>query len=247
MVITIRLYWQQDPDLIALFKNPSFDFNGAMKKTILAYASGSPFTISLPPPVSLEDEMMLIDDCVVTHVYLNEAKDKDAIDAIHTFRYGYINSALKILFRSYLENPFLDPLYTESNYQVKTRVRGKRVRNGESSPAGGKIIHRPAWKKPVSAAAVKVPEAREVRRNAGGFPAAEKNSESTVKEHPSFKGRTTEDKRKDMPQISRQSSGKDKNSGQHNSQDRRRYAAERTGKKAGGNSVFDLIDGADWF
>ncbi len=244
MVITIRLYWQQDPDLIALFKNPSFDFNSEMKKTILAYAAGSPLTISLPPPVSLEDEMTLIDDCIVTHVYLNEAKDKDAIDAIHTFRYGYINSALKILFRSYLENPFLDPLYTESNYQVKTRVRGKRARNGVSSMSKGKVVPRPGGERPVNAVSGKVPKTHGLRRNTEDFSETEKNSEGSVKKHSSPQSRNPSEKRKGTNQISRQKN--EKRSGQYNTQDHRR-GTRPPGKKAGGNSVFDLIDSTDWF
>ena len=122
MVITIRLY-PREPDLVALYKNPNFNFNAEMKSAVLAYASGEPHTIKIPPPPEDMKTMVPIDSAIVTHIYLHEEKDKDAINAIHTFRYGYINDALKILFRSYLEFPYLEPLYTESNYRLKTRAR----------------------------------------------------------------------------------------------------------------------------
>ena len=138
MEFTMRFYWQTDLDLIGLYVNPDFNLAGKMKEAVVAYARGLPFTIRPPePPKSQKRETL--DSCSI-HLRFDEIEEHDVIDAIHTFRSGHINATLKVIFRSYLEYPYLYPFYTDSIYQVKTRVKGTRKKKTGAAEQGGKVI-----------------------------------------------------------------------------------------------------------
>lgn len=137
MVFTVRFSWQHDLDLIALSVNPGFSIGVEIKRAVTAYSRGEPLVIKLPPPLKEEDYYEL-DNCS-THFYLDEEKDKDVIEALRSIKCGHTNSAIKNIFRHYLENPMLDPYFNEKNYKVKTRVRIR----GRRKKTDGRVIQRP--------------------------------------------------------------------------------------------------------
>lgn len=225
MVITIRLY-PREPDLVALYKNPNFNFNAEMKSAVLAYASGEPHTIKIPPPPEDMKTMVPIDSAIVTHIYLHEEKDKDAINAIHTFRYGYINDALKILFRSYLEFPYLEPLYTESNYRLKTRARKKgQKRKSNAGFRNGKVIPKPD----------NLPKRTQNDDTIPAIDSRERNGRNHIQEPAQ---RRKENPEKDSKIPSRNNADKKK--------DIRTDKKTNNFRRPAGGGLFDMIDGANW-
>ena len=127
MNIVVRFYWQHDLDLIALAKNPEFSIGIWMKKAVIAYARGESFRIPLPINTLPATELT---SCI-THFGLNPNTEQDVIDVLNGFRSGFRNSALKIIFRTYLDVPKLDPFFNNSDYIVKTR-RKKKTDSGKA-------------------------------------------------------------------------------------------------------------------
>lgn len=125
MYMIVRFYWQHDLDLIALCKHPDFDMQAWMKRAIIAYVRGTPLSIPNPPsqPYSVD-----LTDCSI-HLTFSPYTEADVIEALTGFRLGFRNSAVKILFRHYLEKARLDPFYNDSTYRIKSR-RKKRKSGG---------------------------------------------------------------------------------------------------------------------
>ncbi len=132
----VRLYWQHDLDLIALYMHPDFDMGKWFKKAVIAYARGdSGFSIPLPGRIPHD---VTLESCS-THFALVPGKDDDVIACMNGFRYGHRNSALKNIFRSYLEGLYLEPYYNEKMY--KTKVRGSSRESAEQkNPAEKKEV-----------------------------------------------------------------------------------------------------------
>lgn len=142
MNIIVRFYWQHDIDLVALKMHPDFDMSRQMKRAVIAYARGdADFSIPLPRsmPYSVE-----LDNCSI-HFRLTPGEDDDVIAVMNGFRSGFRNSALKNIFRQYLEGSYMEPFFNVQTYIAKTRV----PTTGDS----GKTQHpvTPRKKTPVSA------------------------------------------------------------------------------------------------
>lgn len=122
MNIIVRLYWQHDLDLVALCMHPDFDMGKWMKKAVVAFAKGDAgFKIPLPRSMPYRVEL---DNCS-THFGLTPGKDDEIIACMNGFRYGQRNSAIKNIFRMYLETPYLDPYYNAETFAVKQRGSAK--------------------------------------------------------------------------------------------------------------------------
>lgn len=122
MNVIVRFYWQHDLDLVALNMHPDFDMGPWMKRAIVAYARGDEdFYIPLPRsmPYSVE-----LDNCC-THFRLTPGKDDDVIAVLNGFRSGFRNSTIKIIFRQYLKDFYLDPFLNEDTFLSKSRVHTK--------------------------------------------------------------------------------------------------------------------------
>lgn len=123
MNIRIGLYWQHDLDLVALRMHPDFEIGKWMKKAVIAFAKGdTEFRIPLPRPMPYRVEL---DNCS-THFALTPGKDDEIIACMNGFRCGQRNSAIKHIFRMYLEAPYLDPYYNEKTFIVKQRGYAKK-------------------------------------------------------------------------------------------------------------------------
>lgn len=122
MNVIVRLYWQHDLDLVALNMHPDFDMGKWMKKAVVAFAKGDE-GFSIPLPRSMPYHVDL-DNCS-THFVLSPEKDEDIIAVMNGFRYGQRNSAIKNIFRMYLEAPYMEPYYNEKMFAVKTRGSAK--------------------------------------------------------------------------------------------------------------------------
>lgn len=130
MNIIVRFYWQYNLDLVALAMHPDFDMSYWVKQAITAEARGiKDFSIPLPEsqPYSIDLESNYI------HFQLDPEEDDDVISYILGIRYGFRNSAIKIIFRKYLEEPFLDVFWNEETY--RTKARGKDRRHTPSTAA----------------------------------------------------------------------------------------------------------------
>lgn len=129
MNVIVRFYWQHDLDLVALAMHPDFDMSYWVKQALLAEARGiEGFHIPLPAsqPYSVDLESNYI------HFRLTPGDEDDVIQLISGFRSGFRNSAIKIIFRKYLENPFLDVFYNETVYRTKSRVHDRDRRTDEN-------------------------------------------------------------------------------------------------------------------
>lgn len=139
MNVIVRFYWQHDLDLVALNMHPDFDMGPWMKRAIVAYARGDEdFYIPLPRsmPYSVE-----LDNCC-THFRLTPGKDDDVIAVLNGFRSGFRNSTIKIIFRQYLKDFYLDPFLNEETFLSKSRVHGKSAEtaNRPSTTATAKTV-----------------------------------------------------------------------------------------------------------
>ncbi len=128
MNVIVRLYWQHDLDLIALAKHPDFEVGRWMKKAVIAFVRGDDsFVIPLPRPQPYQIKLVNCD----THFALSY-KESDVIDFFKNFRYGVRNSAIKQIFRMYLERPNFQVFYDDPIYVTKARGKSKK-RNISSS------------------------------------------------------------------------------------------------------------------
>lgn len=132
MNIIVRFYWQHDLDLVALAKHPKFEMDVMMKKALTAYVRGESLSIPLPPR---EPYRVELDSCYI-HFTLNHKKDADLIEFIKTIRYGFRNSALKMIFRNYLESYNMDVFFDEQNYLAKSRG----VKRQEKLPGDAPVL-----------------------------------------------------------------------------------------------------------
>jgi len=118
MNIIVRFYWQHDLDLVALAAHPEFDTAYWIKQALIAEVRGRrDFTIPLPS--SIPYSVDLESNYVFFTLYMDE--DEDIIHYLNGLRTGFRNSAIKIIFRKYLENPFLDVFFNENTYRTKSR------------------------------------------------------------------------------------------------------------------------------
>lgn len=119
---TIRLYWQYDLDLIALAKHPDFQFSKWIKEAIVAWAKGdADFYIPLP-----ERKFPFSTELTNTTLHCNFSdNDIEAIQCLNNIRTGFRNSAVKLIFRMYLREPYMAPYFNDETFKVK--CRGKAV------------------------------------------------------------------------------------------------------------------------
>ena len=130
MNVIVRFYWQHDLDLVALAMHPDFDMSYWIKQALIAEVRNLPnFRIPLPPgqPYSIDLESNYI------HFRLTPNVDDDIISFLNGFRSGFRNSAIKIIFRKYLEQPFLDVFYNEETYRTKSRSHVKKKANKDKA------------------------------------------------------------------------------------------------------------------
>ena len=98
---TFRLHRQHDMDLIALYRSEDFNFTKELKKALIAYANDLPYT---PPPFEDTFAAGYVGTSVTFHISLSptNAEQKKVLDLLGDVKYGYGNSFVKALFRSYL-------------------------------------------------------------------------------------------------------------------------------------------------
>lgn len=98
---TFRLHRQHDMDLIALYRSEDFNFTKELKKALIAYANDLPYT---PPPFEDTFAAGYVGTSVTFHISLSptNAEQKKVLDLLGDIKYGYGNSFVKALFRSYL-------------------------------------------------------------------------------------------------------------------------------------------------
>lgn len=98
---TFRLHRQHDLDLIALYRSKGFNFARELKKALIAYANGYEYVAP-----SFEDDFSkgYVATSVTFHISLSESnpEQKKVLDLLEDVRYGYRNSFVKAVFRSYL-------------------------------------------------------------------------------------------------------------------------------------------------
>lgn len=126
MNVIVRMYWQHDLDLVALTSHPMFQMGKWMKKAMIAYTQGDKdFHIPLPPDMPPEKPLVNCD----AHFALdpNNEIEKKVIDMMKQFRDGQRNSAIKHIFRRYLDCLFMDPYIDVLTYQVKARGNYKQI------------------------------------------------------------------------------------------------------------------------
>lgn len=97
MILTIRLYKRHDLDLLEIKNREGFEMEKQIKKILAAYASGQSYYIELPEKTIVKN---LPADCRI-QIKLSQ-KDQNIIDFVKKIRPGVRNSAIKMIFRSYL-------------------------------------------------------------------------------------------------------------------------------------------------
>lgn len=128
--ITMRLYKQHDLDLFYLYKLPDFSLQIAVKKAIQAFANNNNYVIDYPEwPKDKNFEFGK--KTAQIHIFLDEVKDKGAIDWIDSISPGYRNSLLKNLTRQYLNRiptevyTIIEPLEAEKAKHMTPRRKGE--------------------------------------------------------------------------------------------------------------------------
>lgn len=120
MNVIVRLYWQHDLDLVALAAHPMFEMGKWLKKAMIAYTEGDvEFHIPLPP--EMPPEKLLVNSDAHFALDPNNESEAKVIAVLQKFRNGQRNSAIKHIFRRYLDNLFLNPYFDTVMYQVKAR------------------------------------------------------------------------------------------------------------------------------
>lgn len=133
------MYWQHDLDLIALYMHPDFSMSKWMKKAVVAFARGDKkFSIPVPPPPAMP---LVITNCCV-HFYLNDVKDADVIAAIRDIRSGFRNSAIRVIFRHYMQRVNLEPYFNTLDFVALTRRADRAV--SSLRPGKAPTLARPA-------------------------------------------------------------------------------------------------------
>lgn len=188
MNVIVRFYWQHDLDLVALNMHPDFDMGPWMKRAIVAYARGDEdFYIPLPRsmPYSVE-----LDNCC-THFRLTPGKDDDVIAVLNGFRSGFRNSTIKIIFRQYLQNFYLDPFLNEETFLSKSRVHGKSAETADrpSTTATAKTVKKKTGLTPASKKHSKATEVQRESEKYTGNSVAETISNPNISETESFEKR----------------------------------------------------------
>lgn len=136
---TFRLHRQHDMDLIALYRSEDFNFTKELKKALIAYANDLPYT---PPPFEDTFAAGYVGTSVTFHISFSptNAEQKKVLDLLGDIKYGYGNSFVKALFRSYL--PVLplsaysknNGLSTSRNATVVPRIPKTTVSNVTPTP-----------------------------------------------------------------------------------------------------------------
>lgn len=112
MKITVRLYRQTDLDLIGLACADGVSVSKELKKVLVSFVRGTPYSISLNP-IDVSDKIILKKQ-IQLQFYL-EKKEQDVIDWLKTIRVRQRNSFLKNLFRSSLPCPYLYMYQTDAD------------------------------------------------------------------------------------------------------------------------------------
>ncbi len=120
-VISVRFYWQHDLDLLPFCYSQDFPMGLWLKAAVRAYARGESLLIPVPPKPS---EPIKMDNYTVRFT-LNGITDSDVLNVLNQFRKGHCNSAIKSIFRFYMERPNLEPFLDCDSYVVKTRKNEK--------------------------------------------------------------------------------------------------------------------------
>lgn len=128
---TFRLHRQHDLDLIALYRSKGFNFARELKKALIAYANGYEYVAP-----SFEDDFSkgYVATSVTFHISLSESnpEQKKALDLLEDVRYGYRNSFVKAVFRSYL-SPLPLSAFSKENGLITRRGIPSSVIKEEST------------------------------------------------------------------------------------------------------------------
>lgn len=119
MILTIRLYKRHDLDLLEIKNRDGFEMEKQIKKVLAAYASGQSYNIKLPEKTIVKN---LPADCRI-QIKLSQ-KDQKIIDFVKEIRPGVRNSAIKMIFRSYLPCINIRPYFIseDANCLIKKNV-----------------------------------------------------------------------------------------------------------------------------
>lgn len=100
---TVRLYRVHDLDLITFVETHEFNIAKAIYSSLSAFSKGDHFVIEVPP--RRVESMPDLKRVYQKPIYLDEEKDKKAIDILNKIEKGYRNNFLKNLLRQYLCTP----------------------------------------------------------------------------------------------------------------------------------------------
>lgn len=127
---TFRLHRQHDMDLIALYRNKDFNFTKELKAILIAYANNYPYT---PPPFEDEFTEGYVGCSITFHISLSpkKAEEKKVLDLLNDIKYGYGNSFIKALFRSYMPLLPLSAFSKNNGFVTSRRAFAPRVVENE--------------------------------------------------------------------------------------------------------------------
>lgn len=100
---TVRLYRVHDLDLITFVEQHEFNLAKAVYSALSAFTKGDHFVIEIPP--KRKKEIPEFKRVYQKPIYLDEEKDKKAIELLDKIQKGYRNNFFKNLLRLYLCTP----------------------------------------------------------------------------------------------------------------------------------------------
>lgn len=127
MRIPLRLYRNHDPDLLALYKNPNFSFQKALKGALRAYINKEPYFIYQPEQVDLRDfdfkygyQFFLIFD---------DFYDKDIIDWLNGIKKRQRNIVIKSILRGAMVGVSISHCMEKDDDRIQVNAMQEKVRD----------------------------------------------------------------------------------------------------------------------
>lgn len=131
MIISVRLQAPWDVDLISLAANNEFDIKKWFKKALIAWATeDTSFVIPCPKSLPFYEKP----ERQLYHLYFgNNGADPQVVAKLDQLQSGWRNAFVKILFRHYMEMPYLTAFGPEDLFAKLSWLNGEKALHKEEA------------------------------------------------------------------------------------------------------------------
>lgn len=118
MYVQIRLYASHDYDLLVYTSIPYMKLDDIIYACVCAHVRKQAFSIPIPSGLNFNIEKKDKRLCVT----FDDKKDADVVSWLKKIKYGYMNSAIKIITRSYLSADLLDDIFLYDSNSTRPEI-----------------------------------------------------------------------------------------------------------------------------